>query len=248
MADAYSGLTRAYDELFPVNPRTIAYLGRAGLAPGARILDVGCASGAHPRAFAAAGYAAEGIDPSEAMIRAAREAAAGSAGGGAGAPSFKIAGMLDLARLYPGGSWDAVTCLGNTLPHLRGPAEAAEFLSQVRAVLSPGGFLVLQFLNYRKILAEKPSNLPRLETRDWIFERSYRYGRGYVEFDTRLSDREGRILSEGTVRLSPLRFETVVELAESWSFRAAALEAGWDGEPFDPDSSTLAVLRLSLPA
>ena len=246
MEDAYSGLIRAYDELFPVHPGTVAYLSRAGLAPGGRVLDIGCASGAHPRAFAAAGYSAEGIDPSEAMIRAARDGAVGPGSNDSSKPNFKIAGMLDLTRLYPPASWDAVTCLGNTLPHLRNQNEVEEFLRQSRTVLAPGGFLILQFLNYRRILAERPKNLPRLETPNWIFERSYRYGDGYVRFDTRLSDRTGRTVSEGTARLIPIHVEPLVELAEHEGFRTAALESGWEGEPFDPVSSTLVLIRFAL--
>ncbi len=250
MNDAYSGLARAYDELFPVHPGTLVYLARAGLAPGARVLDVGCASGAHPRAFAAAGYRAEGIDPSEAMIEAARssEVRAPSEDGtilGPGAPRFETAGMLDLERLFPPASWDAVTCLGNTLPHLRDEAEVEEFLRQVRAVLAPGGFLVLQFLNYRRILTDRPESLPILETPDRVFERRYRYGEGHLEFLTRLSDRSGRTLSEGRARLLPVFPERVEEPALRRGFRTAALESGWNGEPFDPVSSNLALFRFT---
>lgn len=256
--DAYSGLVRAYEELFPVHPGTVGYLARAGLANRARVLDVGCASGAHPRAFAAAGYRVVGIDPSEAMIEAARASAAGAptdckpeSGPSSGpkgrpeAPRFETAGMLDLERLYPTGTWDAVTCLGNTLPHLRDEAEAEEFLRQARSVLVPGGFLVLQFLNYRRILAERPERLPRLEAGAWVFERSYRYGDGFVEFLTRLMDRSGRTLSEGRTRLLPIFPESVADLAEGRGFRTAALESGWAGEPFDPVSSNLVLFRFT---
>ena len=254
MNDAYSGLARAYDELFPVHPGTVGYLVRAGLAPGARVLDVGCASGAHPRVFAAAGYRAAGIDPSEAMIEAARTAAVRSSEvrapekdgtiPGPGAPRFETAGMLDLERLFPPASWDAITSLGNTLPHLRDEAEVEEFLRQVRAVLAPGGFLVLQFLNYRRILTDRPESLPILETPDRVFERRYLYGEGSLEFLTRLSDRSGRTLSEGRARLLPVFPERVEEPALRRGFRTAALESGWNGEPFDPVSSNLALFRF----
>ena len=252
VGDAYSGLTRAYDELFPVHPGTVGYLLRSGLVRGGRILDVGCAAGAHPWAFAAAGLRTAGIDPSGAMIEAARAAIArGSARGGCkvgpGAPRFKTAGMLDLERLFPTATWDAVTCLGNTLPHLRDEGEVEEFLRQTRRVLAPGGFLVVQLLNYRRILAERPESLPRLETASWVFERAYLYGEDSLEFLTRLSDRAGRIVSEGRARLLPIFASVVADLAERRGFRTAALESGWDGEPFDPVSSPLALLRFVSP-
>lgn len=43
------------------------------LAPGARILDVGCGSGRDLRAFREAGYEAHGLEPSPAMARIAAE-------------------------------------------------------------------------------------------------------------------------------------------------------------------------------
>lgn len=66
-AGRYAELTLAAD-LTELRGR---FLGQ--LAPGARILDVGCGAGRDLRAFRDAGFAAEGIEPAAALAEIARE-------------------------------------------------------------------------------------------------------------------------------------------------------------------------------
>ncbi|MBE0418499.1 MAG: class I SAM-dependent methyltransferase, partial [Coriobacteriia bacterium] len=79
------------------------------------VLDVGCGSGKHAIMFASWGLEVAGADPSEAMLAQARENARES---GADV-TFVSAGFGELGGALAG-TFDAVTCLGNALPHVGG--------------------------------------------------------------------------------------------------------------------------------
>jgi glycine/sarcosine N-methyltransferase len=111
------------------------------------VLDAACGTGMHAIAFARQGRQAAGADISPAMIDKATQNAAQ-----AGVPvDFRVAGFGRMAETF-GDRFDAVTCLGNSLPHLLedGALEAA--LADFAGVLRPGGLLVLQNRNYDRAL------------------------------------------------------------------------------------------------
>ena len=90
-----------------------------------RVLDAACGTGHHAIALARRGYHAVGADLSAAMIEQARRNAAA-----AGVEArFAVAGFGGLAAL--GETFDAVLCLGNSLPHLLTEKALAEALSQM---------------------------------------------------------------------------------------------------------------------
>lgn len=125
---------------------------------GARaVLDAACGSGGHALALAQWGYAAAGADVSPVMVDMARRKAA-DAGLDIPFAVTDLAGLsalaagetdddsaLGVARLAP---YDAVLCLGNSLPHLLTQAGLVAALRGMAAALKPGGLLILQNLNY----------------------------------------------------------------------------------------------------
>lgn len=115
------------------------------------VLDVGCGSGMHAVAFAEWGLRVVGADPSESMLAQARVNARR-----AGADvTFLHAGFGELAGLVDG-TFGAVTCLGNALPHVVGAEGLHAAITDFAAVLDPGGLLVLHLLNHDRLLARRP--------------------------------------------------------------------------------------------
>jgi glycine/sarcosine N-methyltransferase len=110
-----------------------------------RVLDAACGSGGHTLALARWGYDVAGADASPVMIALAQTKAAEA--------GLDITlGVSDLAALgemnpvaHP---YDAVLCLGNSLPHLLTQAELVAALRGMAVVLRPGGLFVTQNLNY----------------------------------------------------------------------------------------------------
>ena len=63
---------------------------------------------------------------------------------------FRVADLVNLqpANPEPATAFDAVLCLGNSLPHLLTQADLVAALRSMAGVLRPGGLLILQNLNY----------------------------------------------------------------------------------------------------
>ena len=110
-----------------------------------RVLDAACGSGGHGLALARWGYTVAGADASPAMIALARSKATQA---GLSVP-FDVAGLAELPeRLVGRPRFDAVFCLGNSLPHVLSQEDLVSALSGMAAMLRPGGLLVTQNLNY----------------------------------------------------------------------------------------------------
>lgn len=122
-AHRYAGLTSSVD-LSQLRSRFIKHL-----PPHARVLDVGCGAGRDLRAFKAAGFEAEGIEPAPALARIAREFS--------GCP----VSVTTIDKLEANGKFDGVWACASLL-HLR-VAELPEALARIRRALrDPGIFFM----------------------------------------------------------------------------------------------------------
>ena len=135
-----------------------------------RILDTACGTGKHALALAQCGYQVTGADLSAAMIDQARAHAAAA---GLEVP-FVQAGLGELAPALPG-PWDAVLCLGHSLPHLLHMETITAALADMAQVLQPGGLLLIQNRNDERLLARGQRILPvsvhREGSEEWLFLR-----------------------------------------------------------------------------
>jgi len=119
------------------------------------ILDAACGTGGHVVGLAGWGYDAAGADLSPGMIALASERAAA-----AGLTlRFVRTGFADLAKHF-GQEFDALLCVGNSLPHVLTDEDLAASLAGMRGVLRAGGILVIQNLNYDLRWRERPRFFP----------------------------------------------------------------------------------------
>ena len=155
----YDGLGGDYDRMVSWQGRLAreeAFFRRVfDEAGAARVLDAACGTGMHAIAFARRGLESAGADLSPAMIASARENARA-----AGVDvDLQVAAFGELAGRFTG-PFDAVTCLGNSLPHLIDEASLAACLTDFGRLLRPAGLLVIQNRNYDRVLRERQRFMP----------------------------------------------------------------------------------------
>jgi SAM-dependent methyltransferase len=164
-ADFYDALAPMFDVMTDWDARLASegpFLRDQLAAAGARrVLDVACGSGGHVLWLAQQGYQAAGVDASPAMIALAQQRAA----------ALGLDVVFEVADLTPqppplpgeegnctpprvgerpgvGSEFDAVLCLGNSLPHLLTQADLVLALRGMTRRLREDGLLILQNLNY----------------------------------------------------------------------------------------------------
>jgi glycine/sarcosine N-methyltransferase len=207
----------------------------------ARVLDAACGTGMHALALAQRGCAAAGADLSTGMIERARANAAG-----VNIP-FAAVGFGGLAQAFSGSPlfpFDALLCLGNSLPHLLTHAgQAAKSTSA--ACLRPGGLLLLQNRNFDAVMSSRNRWMEPQSHRkgqgEWIFLRFYDYDPdGLISFNILTLQREGdgawqqRIT---TTRLRPLLQNELTAALAAAGFGEITCFGDMRGSGFDPPSS-----------
>ncbi len=205
-------------------------------------LDAGCGTGFHSLLLSRLGVAVAGVDASPGMIERARENARrlGST------ITLHTGGFSEISSLVAGdpaspGPFDAVFCLGNSLVHLLTDAELSEALTNFRAVLRPGGVLIVQILNYERILSEKKELLGRREAGGTTFERRYAYHGETVTFTI---SRGGKAES---VTLRPLTRPMLEAACDAAGFTEIAAFGDLAMGRFDPAGSADLVLTARKP-
>jgi glycine/sarcosine N-methyltransferase len=237
--DFYQSISAYYDRIFPADPTALSFLD-SRVQPGSRILDIACGTGDYSIALAERGHRVTGIDLDRAMIRSAR----GKVQELEAAPDFRVMDMLSMTDVLEPG-FDLVFCIGNSLVHLETDEQIGQLLADCRTLLSAAGVLVVQIINYDRILAQGLTSLPTLrdDAAALEFRRNYDLdpGGGKVIFRTELQ--VGRGAEERVIRNQiPLRIvtgEQLRRLVRAAGFQSLELFGGFDRRPLSLQSLPL---------
>lgn len=112
-----------------------------------RVLDVACGTGLHARALAERGVEVVAADASEAMLQEAKAHI-----GDVGDLIEWVHGPMEQIAQSVAGPFDAVICVGNSLPHLLTDERLRATVQGFRSLLASTGIAVVQILNYNRIL------------------------------------------------------------------------------------------------
>ena len=233
----YSSIAEQYDLIFPYSPPQKKFVQSSVSAPLERkdILDIGCGTGNLTIELNPLFGSITGIDLDSEMIKAAKQKS--------DQPAFFCRNMLELAKDFSPASFDVVLCFGNTLVHLDGLGEIAEFFSQTRKVLKPGGKVLLQIINYDRILDQQVDHLPTIENDQIKFERFYAYQKNThrVNFDTRLTIKQNGEVIENSVPLYPILKDELKQILIDSGFDLIRWYGNFKKEPLTDMSVQLVV-------
>ena len=205
-----------------------------------RVLDAACGTGQHAIALAQRGYQVAGADLSPGMVAQARANAAAARVD----VRFHVAGFGQLANRI-GGDFDALLCLGNSLPHVLTSDALARALVDFAASLRPGGLLLVQNRNFDAVLAQRqrwmgPQSRREGET-EWLFLRFYDFEPdGTLTFNLVTLRRSGGDEWRQTITSTQLRPLPQVELTAAVAAAGFEQVTSWgdlQGGAFDPASS-----------
>jgi glycine/sarcosine N-methyltransferase len=202
-----------------------------------RVLDAACGTGYHAIALVQRGYEVVGADLSAAMIEQARQNAAAE-----GADLyFTVAGLGELATL--GRTFDAVLCLGNSLPHLLSAQAVGKALADFAAVLRPDGLLVIQNRNFDRVWTRRERFMPpqayREEVGEWLFLRFYDLHAETVTFNMiRLKRTEhGWAQDVESTELRPMLRDDLASALATAGLNRITFYGSYEGPSFDPAQS-----------
>ncbi len=216
-------------------------LGHLRAAGAHRVLDAACGTGRHAIALAELGFEVAGADGSAGMIaRASANARESNV-----RAEFRQTAFGDLAAAYGLASFDAILCLGNSLPHVLDIAQLTRTLSDFAACLRPGGVLIIQNRNFDAVLAARARWMEpqahREGEREWLFVRFYDFDAdGLLTFNILTLRREPGSQWEQAVISTRLRAQPQAELAVALTetgFESLASFGDMSGSAFDPVSS-----------
>jgi len=244
IAEEYERITDETGRLSREIPFLLEEIRRIG---GKEVLDVGCGTGGHARALAAEGLHVLGIDTSAAMIEKAQ---ARPHVDGAGFEAASIADIAGRGVLR----FDAVLCLGNTLPHLvTEETSLAKVSRQIAPLLRRGGVLIGQIVNVPWIEAAGVRLLPVRSwsdgTKETLLTRHYinTSGSQMLMLVSRMMRRPGETTWRAETfyqylqKIVPLEIERAFESGPWENYRSFG---GWGGEPLN-ESSPSAVFATS---
>ncbi|MBN1139464.1 MAG: class I SAM-dependent methyltransferase [Anaerolineae bacterium] len=201
-----------------------------------RVLDVACGTGHHAIALTRRGYQVLGTDLSALMVeQAERNAAAGVKA------RFVVAGFGGLAAL--GETFDAVLCLGSSLPHVLTEKALVEALADFAAVLHPGGLVVIQNRNFDRVWRRRERFMGpqshREGEQEWVFVRFYDFHEATVTFNMIRLRRNGGAWTQDveSTELRPIFCDELATALGEAGFFQTAFYGGYDSSPFDPAHS-----------
>ena len=205
-----------------------------------RVLDAACGTGQHALALAQRGYEVVGADLSAKMI----ERAVANARAQGVKAEFVAAGFGEL-RVRVGNGFDAVLCLGNSLPHVLSPADLATALADFAACLRPGGLLLVQNRNFDQVLARRERWMEpqshQEDNREWLFLRFYDFqADGTIGFNIVTLRRQiggPWTQSVAVTQLRPQRQEELLAALQGAGFARMSSYGDMQGAPFQAENS-----------
>ncbi|MHC4563003.1 MAG: methyltransferase domain-containing protein [Planctomycetota bacterium] len=243
MTDFYDHIADEYDQIVQSTSRAPAIRAFAqqltGRWPIRTALDVAAGAGAYACALAEAGAETTAIDLSEAMVQRGRDETERK-----GLVIQWRCGPMQEVDRHVSGRFDAIVCMGNSLPHLLDAGDLARTFDAFASLLADDGVVVAGLLNYHRILAETERIVGISRSGDVEYVRFYDFLDDLVRFNILRIEWQGGKASHqlnGTL-LRPYRAQELAEAAQAPGLEDVTVFGSLAFEPFDEAKSDVVVV------
>ncbi len=236
MTDFYNNISSFYDEMIHFEKRLQSELKKYQIFfnkyPIHNALDAGCGSGLHSIVLSKSGLIVTGIDISDEMLKRAEK----------NIKKYNCPVKLiktDLLSIHQSRQkFDGIFCLGNTIPHILEKENIIKVLNNFYNQLNTGGYLVLQLLNYNRILDHKDSIVSEDKSHNHLYKRYYKFiDDNRIEFYIQTKDLDNKtILDEEKTVLRPYRKEFLIETLKIAGFNQIKIYNEVDFSFFSEDA------------
>lgn len=236
----YDELSKVYDIVFERDEDTVNFLSK-DLKVGATVLDIACGTGTYADELAKKGCIVEGVDLDNEMIRLAEKKK------GKLSVNFSVGDMRELKFMFEGEKYDLIYCIGNSLVHLQNRLEIQNFIKHCYNKLNQEGRVVIQIINFDRILKEDIRALPTIDRKEAgvKFIRNYRHreDNSIIYFETELQVSKGgeKEVYKNSVPLLPVQSEEIESFMKSAGFRDIQLYGGFKEQNYNEDSYALVI-------
>lgn len=226
----YTRFAEVYDLIFPLTEQKQKVL--YDFAQNKQtILDIGCATGEAMKYLNSLNVKTQGFDFDQQMVYEAQQ-------------KNLDAFHLDMRQLNGlSETYDGILCTGNVIVHLSSEDEIDSFLNDCYNRLNDEGELLIQIINYHKILNQKITELPTIQSQNKLVKFKRRYVLGnLIKFITTL--KIGRKEFTSTLPLYPLLPTELIRLAEKNNFEVISTYGAFDFRAYDNNESDSFIVRF----
>lgn len=235
----YQQIAPYYHHIFKINKDQVDFVQQKIADNNSKLLDVGCGIGT--LSFELSIYYSHiiGIDLDSEMVSYATNQLKKSSKN----IEFHQLSMLELDQKFNKNSFDGIICFGNTLVHLDSLDQVLDFFKQSKSALKPDGKLLIQIVNYDRILSKNIKELPLIENDEIIFERNYYYKAetNHIDFKTLLTIKSTHQKIENRVVLLPILKSALEDLIKKAGFKSCNFYGNFKRAEFNVDSPALIV-------
>lgn len=232
----YQQLHQYYDILFPANPTQIQFIEKY-CKPKARILDIAAGTGNQALLLAKNGYEVTATDNEAEMVAKMKEKAESE-----NIPLQSLQLSMEKMQALDTATFDLVICIGNSIVHLQTLEEIRLMVTDLYKILESDGTIIVQTVNYDKILAEQIRKLPIITKREGItFERTYDFQNEKIHFTGALTiENDGaKQYFENTVELYPLQSYQLVSVLQEAGFSEISLYGDFQENNYNSTSPAI---------
>lgn len=229
----YQTLTPYYDEIFPANEKQINFI-VSYLQKGSSILDVGAGTGNVAHALVEKGFAVTAMEPEKTLATKIREKAAVYEG----IFSVNTFGMQQIENVH--GVFDGIYCIGNTLVHLDNTKEIFNFIRASYEKLKANGKLIIQIVNYERVLDGGDFQFLVIERKHFSFKRNYTIEGEKVLFTATLNVDDKEL--SNSILLYPITKKQLLSMLKECGFCTVETFGNFKKEAYLPNGPALALV------